>query len=121
MRFRVIEPEEGGYRKLVATGTLPEKSGLLLQEEIRRILRESSGARLLVDISGVEGHQDIFGSILQAQQLSKEPNVYTHRIAVIDAPANKARTQDDELVLSNRGIPVRFFVDESVALKWLLR
>jgi hypothetical protein len=119
MRLNFVESTEGKYRKIVASGRLPEESGWLLHPGIRSIIEDSVGAHLLIDLSAVKGRSSIGSSVIQAEVIKHSSNSSTHRIAVLDLLQNIQSARDEELVLMNRGLSVRFFFDEASAIRWL--
>ena len=119
MVLNIIEPEGAPFRKIILSGKAPDDTGWLLHHEILEILRSRKGERLLVDITAVEGRSNIVEAITRADQLRGEKHIHSHKIAVVELLQNHTIAQDEELVLSNRGIPVRFFFGEDEAMTWL--
>ena len=120
MVLNIIETEGNPFRKIILSGKAPDDTGWLLHHEILEILRSRQGERLLVDITAVQGRSNIVEAISRADRLRGEHHIHSHRIAVLELLQNQRVAQDEELVLSNRGIPVRFFFGEAEAMKWLV-
>lgn len=119
MVLNVIESKGSTFRKIILSGTAPDDTGWFLHHEILEILRSRRGERLLVDITAVQGRSDIVESITRADRLKAEHHIDSHRIAVLELLQHQSTARDEEVVLSNRGIPVKFFFGEDEAIKWL--
>ena len=111
---------EGGYWKVVASGTLTRDSVWLANPELLGLLNDARDIRMLIDLRAVQGRPDMVTSILQAEILARQPHVHTHRIAVIDLERNATWMQDERLCLSNRALPVHFFTVEDEAARWVM-
>jgi hypothetical protein len=120
MVLNIIEPEGNAFRKIILSGNAPDDTGWLLHHEILEILRSRKGERLLVDITAVQGRSNIVEAISLANRLRGEDHIHSHRIAVVELLQNQTTARNEEVVLANRGIPVRFFFGEEEATKWLV-
>ncbi len=116
----IIETDNGGFHKIVITGKNPGDLGWLMHQEVLSVIKKLPGEKLLIDITALEGRPDIVRSIHLADSIRKETKLDLHKMAIVERAENKATASDEELVLSNRGIPIRFFYDEAGALKWLM-
>jgi hypothetical protein len=114
-----VSLEDGVYWKVTASGELSRDIGWLEQGDILSLLTGQTSVRLLVDLRAVRGRPDIVASILQAEKLARRPDMYTHRIAVVDLDENQRWMTDEMLCFSNRGLPIRFFLNEADAAHWL--
>jgi hypothetical protein len=120
MVLNILEPEGSAFRKIILSGEAPDDTGWLLHHEILEILRSRQGEKLLVDITAVQGRSNIVEAISLANRLREEQHIYSHRIAVVELLQNQTTARNEEVVLANRGIPVKFFFGEEEAMKWLV-
>jgi hypothetical protein len=111
--------EEGVFWRVTASGAMARDTGWLLQSDILDLLNGHTSIRLLVDLRATEGRPDIVASILQAEAMTRQASMFTHRIAVVDLEENRKWMTDEMLCFSNRGLPVRFFTSEQDATQWL--
>jgi hypothetical protein len=116
----IIETDNGGFHKIVITGRNPGDLGWLMHQEVLSVIKRLSGEKLLIDITALEGRPNIVKSIQVADSIRKEAKLDLHKMAIVEREENKATASDEELVLANRGLPIRFFFNEEGALKWLM-
>ncbi len=119
MVVNIVDPEGKEFQRVVLSGKAPDDTGWLLHHEILEILRSGKGKRLLIDITAVQGRSSIVDAIYQAETVRGEDHIQSHRLAVLELLENQSNARDEEVVLANRGIPVRFFFSEAGAMEWL--
>jgi hypothetical protein len=118
MVFKVIGTTGEPYEKVMISGQLQDDSGWLMHEELMGLFKKN-GLRLLLDVTELEGRSTILGTILRAEQMRREHVLHAAKVAVLDLPLNQSSALDSELVLSNRGLPIRYFFSEEQAIRWL--
>jgi hypothetical protein len=118
--FTITETIKGRYHQLKIAGTVEYGSGQALHPEVMKFLGKHPGAPFLLDITALKGRPDLLQSIQTVEEMPKDKIPLVGRLAVLDDISNRTSAIISESMMTNRGINVKFFFDEAMALNWLL-
>ena len=120
MEFREEVIRNPHYLHIRSTGVLKPRDGLESCDRLARLLDETGHDLLLLDDRSIELETAPMFDYEQANYAARMLKNRCRRIALLGNPENLEFDRFFETVCANRGLNLRHFLAEDVAIAWLL-
>jgi len=120
MEYTIVEHPQEGYHLVQITGKLRDTDAHKLHEDIIEVADRLPEGRFLVDIRHLEGRLSVFETMGVAHSALKGVIGKIRKVAILDDITNRTSAIIAETVMAGRGLQVKFFFDEAMAIEWLL-
>jgi len=122
MNIEIEMIERDGFVAAVLSGVRTPETLVEIAARATAFCSEQNIPRLLIDVRGMIGRLDTLETFeVAGHELPRQEAVRrVLRSAILDRPENIERIRFFETVALNRGLNVRVFADEGLAVEWLL-
>jgi hypothetical protein len=120
LQYTVVETKEGRYHRITIAGQLHFPDAWTMHQELFEIAALFPNGRFLFDITALEGRPTVLDSIQDIQAFPGEMLHQIDKVAIFDDIRNHMSAIIEETVMIKRGLNVKFFFDEAMAVSWLL-